>query len=164
MNDNEKKSIFRQKALSRISSPEEFDRYLVVTRPGIWFTLAAIIVLLAGVIAWGFLGSIDTTYQLAVYPTGDAVVCFVPADKVESVLEAGKIKIGESEYAVSDAGYSAELITENDLDAVIASGGNLTVGQAVMPLKVEAAGLTAGLFYTGEAVIETIRPISFIIN
>lgn len=31
----EKKSIFRQNSLNRVSTPEEMDRYLQVTGPGI---------------------------------------------------------------------------------------------------------------------------------
>lgn len=164
MEENNKKSIFRQKALSKVSSPEELDRYLMVTRPGIWFALSAVIVLLVGVIVWGFLGRIETTYQMAVCSTGDVAVCYVPLDKCKDVIEAGKIKIADKEYSVFDAGYSEDIVTESDMDAILASGGNLTAGQPVKPLKVEAKGLTKGVFYTGETVIESIKPISFIIN
>ena len=41
MAENEKKSIFRQKALDRINSPEQLTDYLRVTNPGIWLVLIA---------------------------------------------------------------------------------------------------------------------------
>ena len=37
----EKKSIFRQETLDRISSPEQLSDYLRVTTPGLWVIFAA---------------------------------------------------------------------------------------------------------------------------
>ena len=45
-------SIFRQKSLDRISSPEEIDNYMKVTRPSLWLTLGVIVLLLAALILW----------------------------------------------------------------------------------------------------------------
>ena len=50
MADNTHANIFRKKALDRISSPENLTDYLRVANPGIWVVLAAVILLLAGVI------------------------------------------------------------------------------------------------------------------
>ena len=46
MAEQEKESVFRQKALERISSPEQLSSYLKVTSFSIWATLAAVILLL----------------------------------------------------------------------------------------------------------------------
>ena len=51
-------SIFRQKSIDKISSPEKLDDYIRVTTPGVWITLAAIVVLLVGVIIWGVFGEL----------------------------------------------------------------------------------------------------------
>ncbi len=45
-------SIFREKSMERVSSPEQLNDYIKVTNPGIWLTLAAVIVLLIGFIVW----------------------------------------------------------------------------------------------------------------
>lgn len=50
--------IFRQKNVDKVSSPEKLDDYIRVTTPSVWITLAAIIVLLAGVIIWGIFGEL----------------------------------------------------------------------------------------------------------
>lgn len=50
--------IFRQKNIDKVSSPEKLDDYIRVTTPSVWITLAAIIVLLAGVIVWGIFGEL----------------------------------------------------------------------------------------------------------
>lgn len=43
------KQIFRKKSVERVSSPEQLSDYIRVSNPSVWMTLAAIIVLLAGV-------------------------------------------------------------------------------------------------------------------
>ena len=45
MTENEP-TVFRKKALERMSSPEQLTDYLCVTNPGIWVLLAAVILLL----------------------------------------------------------------------------------------------------------------------
>lgn len=55
------KSIFRQKSLDRISSPEEIDNYIRVTRPSLWLALGVIILLLAALILWSVTARIETT-------------------------------------------------------------------------------------------------------
>ena len=49
-------SIFRKKSLDHISSPEEIDDYIKVTKPGMWLVLAAIVLMLTAVIIWGIVG------------------------------------------------------------------------------------------------------------
>ena len=53
-------SIFRQKSVERVSSPEQLDDYLKVTSPSVWLVLVGIIILLVGTIAWGAFGKLKT--------------------------------------------------------------------------------------------------------
>ena len=51
-------SIFRQKSIDKVSSPEKLDDYIRVTTPSVWITLAAITILLIGTIVWGIFGEL----------------------------------------------------------------------------------------------------------
>ena len=51
-------SIFRKSSIDKVSSPEKLDDYIRVTTPGVWLTLAAIIILLAGAVIWGTMGEL----------------------------------------------------------------------------------------------------------
>lgn len=51
-------SIFRKVALDRLSSPEELDQLITVTKPRGWIALAGFICILLSGIIWGFVGSI----------------------------------------------------------------------------------------------------------
>ena len=41
-------SLFRQKSIDRVSSPEQLNDYIRVTTPSVWLALIAIILLLTG--------------------------------------------------------------------------------------------------------------------
>ncbi|MBQ9459146.1 MAG: hypothetical protein IJU66_04355 [Oscillospiraceae bacterium] len=51
--------IFREKSVERVSSPEELNDYIRVTTPSVWLVLAALILLLAGMLAWSVLGTVE---------------------------------------------------------------------------------------------------------
>lgn len=53
-------SIFRRKSLDTLSSPEQLDQAMQVTRPLGWVGLAACFLLLAIALAWGVMGEIPT--------------------------------------------------------------------------------------------------------
>lgn len=55
-----KTSIFREKSLDRISSPEEIDDYIKVTSPGMWLVLGTVFLLFAAVFFWSVTGRIET--------------------------------------------------------------------------------------------------------
>ena len=51
--------IFREKSLARVSSPEALNDYIRVTTPSVWLVLAAIILLLVGMLAWSVFGTVQ---------------------------------------------------------------------------------------------------------
>lgn len=59
----QQREIFRKAALERLSSPEQLDRLMQVTRPRTWIALVGLVLLLAVVVVWGFVGSIPTKVQ-----------------------------------------------------------------------------------------------------
>ena len=164
MNDNKEKkgsSIFRAGALNRISSPEELDRYLVVTGPGVWLTLVAVIVLLAGFFGWMIFGRLDTEVSAAVVSQNGEVLCLVPEAEAERFLRCGTVTVAGTDYPLSDIGRARQMISsETPLEVRIAGG--LTEGMLVVPLSVTAS-LPDGI-YEGTAVVESVNPITFIIN
>lgn len=159
--EEKKNSIFSQKALDKVTSPEDLNGYLKVTKPGVWFILIAIVVLLIGVIAWSILGRLETTVDIAVISSNGNVVCLVPSENCKDILSSGKIKISDNEYTIKDAGFSKMTVTE-DMGAEFINNGLLTLGQEVIPLQVNAK-LANGL-YVGNVTTDAVKPITFIIN
>ncbi|MBP3854527.1 MAG: hypothetical protein IK990_02795 [Ruminiclostridium sp.] len=80
MAEQENATVFRQKTLERISSPEQLTDYLRITNPGIWIILAAVIVLLAGIFVWVMVGTLETTAQARVI-TENHVAQVIPSGR-----------------------------------------------------------------------------------
>src|SRR5262245_31870189 len=55
-----RRSIFRQVALERLSSPEQLDQLMYITTPRGWLALLALIGLIVTVVAWSFNDTIPT--------------------------------------------------------------------------------------------------------
>ena len=52
-------SIFRQKSIDRVSSPEQLNDYIRVTTPTVWLVLLALVILLLGMLAWSIFGTVE---------------------------------------------------------------------------------------------------------
>ena len=51
--------IYREKAVQRVNRPEDLNDYVRVTMPSVWIVLIAVLLLLAGILAWTIFGSVD---------------------------------------------------------------------------------------------------------
>ena len=100
----DKKSIFRQQSLERISSPEQLTDYLKVTNPGVWALLAAVIILLGGLFVWSTVGNLETTVNgVAVVKDGQAQVMLT--DTSGSGISAGMpVRTEDGEYFIAEVG------------------------------------------------------------
>ena len=57
--NGQNRSIFRQHGQDVISGPEELNDYIRVTTPSIWIVLAAIALLVIGILCWCIFGTVD---------------------------------------------------------------------------------------------------------
>ena len=57
--ESKSSGIFREKSLKRVSSPEALNDYIRVTTPSVWIVLAALVILLCGMLAWSIFGTIE---------------------------------------------------------------------------------------------------------
>lgn len=133
--------IFREKSIKRISSPEELNKYLRVTSPGIWAVLCAVIVLLAGLIVWASVGTLETKVDAEAVVSDGYVQVTVAGDKAGLVTEDMPLIIDGNETV---------------LDDVKTDEYGRAVGMAVLNLPDGR--------YNAEVVIERITPISFLIR
>ncbi|MBR1735398.1 MAG: hypothetical protein IJ736_00070, partial [Firmicutes bacterium] len=54
-------NIYRKKSIERISSPEQLDDFIKVTRPSVWLVVAALVILIAGAVVWAAFAAIEVT-------------------------------------------------------------------------------------------------------
>ena len=132
-------TVFRKKTLERISSPEQLTDYLRVTTPSVWVILVAMILLLAGILAWATVGILETKAEVKVV-VDDHTALVIPLGG-ETVAEGMKLSVAGREVL---------------LDATVTDGYGHVYGTAEI-------SLTDGT-YTGTVVTETTRPIEFLLT
>ena len=123
--------------------------------------LAAIVILLAGVVVWGFIGHLDTTLPTAVVCVSGEAVIYVKEADAEKIEVGMTVRVGDKEYAVSEIPTEPILVDGTISDYAIHASG-LTAGEWVYAVKVN--GDFADGVQKAEIVIESISPISFILN
>lgn len=163
------KKLFREKAIKRVSSPEELNEYIRVTNFGTWIMLAAIVVLLVGVCVWGVLGKLETTVNAVVISDGSNALCYLAeSDDISSVKAGQEVKIGDNSYYIESV--LAEAVQVKDCTALAASerakylgGVSDTDWVYEITLKSSAGSVAAGT-YNAKIVVESVSPTSFIFN
>ena len=156
---NEK--IFRKKSVDKVSSPEQLNEYIRVAHPGVWMLLAAIIILLAGVVVWGVIGHLDTTLDTAIVAENGEAVIYVSEDNAEKIEVGMTVRVGDNEYAVTEIATEPIRVDSTMSEYAIHASG-LTVGEWAYEVKVN--GDFADGVHKADIVIESISPISFVLN
>ena len=107
-------SLFRKSSVDRIQSPEQLNDYLRVTNPAVWGMLAAVIILLAGLLLWAaltYIGSYaDGTAQVE---NGVMTVRFEDPAQGKNVFSVGQDSYGGyfalADTTLSDGSYDARV-------------------------------------------------------
>ena len=109
-----------KKAVERLQSPDDLDKYLRMTTSGIWVTVIACIAILLGIGAWAFFGSVADRITLQGVVGIDGIICFVDGDTALRIKEgdfayvdgvAEKV-IYVEEWASEASRYAEEGITD----------------------------------------------------
>jgi hypothetical protein len=87
-------NIYRESSINRISSPEQLNNYLKVTKPSVWIVLVAVVVLVAGMMVWGVSINIGSNaYGTAEVKKGTVTVSFEDAKVAKNVTEGMIVEI-----------------------------------------------------------------------
>ena len=161
-NTEKKQSLFREKSLERLESPEKLNDYLRVTSPGVWLVLATVIVLLAGVCIWGVFGRIDATVSAAVVTENEKSICLVPVEALDGVIKNRTVTVEGRAMELQPAALEPQVITE-DTNIYTILAGNLAVGDIVYPVELsepmDEDGIVSGILIT-----ETLSPAALFFN
>lgn len=139
--------VFRQKSVERIASPEQLQDYMRVTTPGVWMVLAAVILLLAGLILSSALVNVESkiTEQAVVAEDGLMLDIALPLSQKSLVAPGMSVRVADREAKI-DMVFQAE----NEVEVI-----------ATLPEDGEK--LAPGT-YDVEIITETVRPISFLFS
>ena len=153
--------LFRKKSVDKVSSPEQLNEYIKVANPSAWIVLAAIAILLIGVVVWGVVGHLETTLSTAVICENGEAVIYVKEADMEKIEIGMTVRVDDMEYAISEISVQPIRVDESMSEYTIHASG-LTAGEWVYVAKLNG-DITDGV-QKAEIVIESISPISFILN
>lgn len=171
-----KKSIFGEDQLERVISPERLDRYIRVADPGAWILLAALLFLAAGVLVWGFTGTISRTVEVqGMIEENGQISCYLPAETDVDGLEgcrAAISRVGEkgasasgqvtavSSYPFSREETSAFFVSDWLQERLVSSDYVYRV--TITPR--ERTDLQAGTMANVVIVTSEVKPVQFILE
>lgn len=162
-------TLFREKSLERIASPDKLDNYLKASGSSAWLVLLALALMLAAVVVWCFFGSIPATVQGVGYRTDQMTVCFFSVNESTAISPGMRVRFtpegGERDFfgtveLVRDPMPAAEA-------AAKAGAGWLSMpGDWVRPviLRTEGTALPIGEACSVQLILEEYRPVDLLLG
>lgn len=125
--------LFRQKALDKLSSPEQLDQLITVTTPRSWFALIAVGAILFTAALWGIFGSIPTK----VYGQGIVTKSY----GVYNIIPAGSGPITDIRVSAGDQVKKGDVVARIDQPRLVEQINDLKAQlENLKNLGVEGAG------------------------
>ena len=162
MEEKKEVSLFREKSLEAVQSPESLNDYLRVTSPGVWLVLGTVIALLAGAVIWSIFGRITTTIDVAVVANIEKCVCIVPYNEMQKVMARGFVSLNGQDYALKADEKLDVVVISDQTSNYVRSVGGFSNGDVTVEVPMEAQ-LDAGV-YTGKVLTESLQPISLLLQ
>lgn len=154
--------LFRSASIERVNSPEQLNEYIRVADPGVWLVLAAVAVLLLGVVIWGVFGTVETTVETGVSVSAGGAVCYVPAEDAAALAPGMSVTAGGTTGTVRDIA-DTPVYAGDVLDGQLLSLTGLDPAALCCAVELSLPGLAEGV-YPASITVESIHPISFVIQ
>lgn len=155
--------IFNRRAAEKLRDPDDLDKYIRVTNPGVWAVVLALACLLGGLLAWGFLGAVYTNVSSTGACVDSKVMCFLSADDVarvdvgdEAVVDGRPVRVSSVASVPCSRDEAQKMLNSNYLE--------YSLVKSDWTYKVEfegerAQGLDQGIPLTINITTERVSPI-----
>ena len=158
MNNN----LFRKKSIDKISSPEELNDYLQITKPSTWVILVAILIILVGGLYWALVGQVEVKVDAAVICANNDVTVYVPEKKRTKIAPGQEVRIEDGKYKVTKViNTPIEANDKNGFDDYAIKAAGVEEGEFLIPIKISEFDRPDGN-YEAQIVVEKIDPITFL--
>ena len=154
-------SIFRQSSIDRLKSPEQLNSYIRVANPTVWLILAAIILLLIGVVIWGVFGTVESTVSAGAMVNGGGAICFVSEENAAKI-SAGQPVLIEGVYGTVYE-VSRRPVQNKEIDSYLLHLSGLSADGFCYPVAIKISGVSSGV-HTAKITVESINPITFVVR
>jgi len=160
-------SIFNKKATEKLRNPDDLNKYVQVTNPGIWVVLIACIALLLGFLAWGMFGSVTTSVSGTGVCVDGRAMCFLQAEDAAKVHAGDIANVGGQRMEVDEV--AAVPFSRDEVDRVLLSDylvSTLVKGDwgYQVTFKGDTSNLTSGVPLPVSITTEYIAPMKLILG
>lgn len=153
--------IFRKSSVDRLNAPEQLNEYIRVAQPSVWLVLAAIVLLLAGVLVWGVFGLIQTKLDCGALVENGIAVCYLNAQDAAKARPGDPVSVADLDGTLKNV--AAAPTRAKDEDAYLLRLSDLVAGAPCYLAEVEmdTTGLEDGV-YPATLTVESLHPITFV--
>lgn len=155
------KTIFRQKSMEKISSPEQMNDYIRVSNPSVWMILSAVIVLLAGVCVWGVFGRMDTVIKTGGVCRDGRLTVYISENDYSEIDDDVIVSVNGIEYPLADISETPTRMDDTD-DYLVHLVG-VSAEDWAYAAEVNADDLSDGV-YSVSVITERVKPLDFVLN
>lgn len=158
-----KSELFRKKSIERVTSPEQLNDYIRVANPGIWPVVFAVFFILLGICVWGVFGRLDTIVTVGAITEQGKTVCYVKEAEIEKISPDQTVKIEDTEYEIESISLQPVQVNDSFSEYLLHVGG-LSKGEWVYAVTLKNAYGENGIIFSADIIVESIAPMSFVIN
>ena len=158
-----KNQLFREKSMERVSSPEQLNDYIRVANPSVWIALSAVIFLLVGIVVWGVFGKLDTILTVGAVTDGEQTICYVKESDISNISTDMKVRLNGEEFGIADIAVQP-IQVDTAFPEYLAHLGGISQGEWVYAVILDGSFGADGGIYAAEIVIESISPMTFVVN
>ncbi len=157
--------LYRQKALERVTSPEQLNSYIKVSSPGVWFMLVAILLVLLAGFYWAFTGTLEVRVDTRAVTIDGATYCWLPANDIVNLKPGMTVRLG------NDLGKVTEIDSEHsDYDQIMNIAKDLGIrtpdillNDRLYRVTMKVSGASNGVEDVA-IIIETVRPADMLLK
>lgn len=153
-------ALFRKTSIDRVNSPEQLNQYIRVARPGVWITLSAVVLLLAGVVIWGVFGTIETTVHTYALVENGKVVCYLEEEDAALVEDGMPVLLDDVSGRVLSVS-AAPVQIDAGANPYLMHMSGFSAGDFRYVAEIEAQGLADGV-YQAKITVESVHPLVFV--
>lgn len=154
-------NLFRKKNIEKISSPEQLNDFIKVSKPSIWMILIAIILIIVGVGIWSVSGKLETRESAVISVSNGKGHIYLTYDQVGKVNSGMTVRVDNCEGTIVGVDYSPIKVND-EFDIYTKQLGKMTDDEWYYDASVDI-DLEDGV-YSSDIVIDSVSPIYFLFN
>lgn len=158
---NMKNTLFREKSIKKISSPEQINDYIKTSNLSIWIIFSAVIILLIGALTWAVFGELEIAVSSVTVCDDGKAYCYISENDIEKITDNAYARIEGNDYVLDNISKlpvpASGVISSYGLHI-----GNFESGEWVYTAELEST-IEDGIYRT-DIILESVSPISLLMN